>query len=234
MILLPGFDGTGELFYPLLASLPQSYRPAVMRYRDEKTFDDYVDTVCAALPDEDAILVAESFSGPVALATAARYPEKIRCVALCATFVESPFLSLAKLARFVPSALFGLNIGRRAMLRQFCVDEQCDPALLDRALTVIESVPGATVAARLNVLANLQVRALCRNIRTPTLILRATGDRLVSRSLGKQLADSLPGATVRDVDGPHLLLQSRPKECARLIDEFVAPCADRATHRGLR
>jgi len=234
MILMPGFDGTGELFDPLVAALPPNYRPAVIRYRDERKLDDYVDTVSAALPDEGAILVAESFSGPVALATMARHPTKIRCAVLCATFVESPFLSLTKLARFVPSAMFGLNIGHRAMLRQFCVDSQCDPALMDRALKVIKSIPAATVAARLNVLAGLQVRAHCRNIRTPTLILRATGDRLISPSRYDQLIASLPGALIGAVDGPHLLLQSRPKECARLIDEFVAPCADRATHRGFR
>ena len=222
MLLMPGFDGGGELFGPLVAALPPSYRPTVIRYRDERTFDDYVDTVSAALPDKGAILIAESFSGPIALATMARYPTKIRRAVLCATFVESPYHALTKLARFVPSAAFGLNIGHRAMLRQFCVDEKCEPALMHLALTAIKSMPATTVAARLNVLASLQVRQLCQTIQIPTLILRATGDRLVSPSRYKELIASLPGAIVREVEGPHLLLQSRPRQCARLIDEFVA------------
>ncbi|HEY5760784.1 MAG TPA: hypothetical protein VIU34_33385, partial [Steroidobacter sp.] len=91
-----------------------------------------------------------------------------------------------------------------------------------QALTAIKSMRATTVAARLNVLAGLQVRQLCQTIQIPTLILRATGDRLVSSSRYKQLIESLPGAIVREVEGPHLLLQSRPKECARWIDEFVA------------
>src|SRR5687768_7720726 len=193
LILMPGFDGTGELFAPLAAALPPSWRPTVIRYRDERTFDDYVNTVSAALPDEGAILIAESFSGPIALAAMARHPTKIRCAVLCATFVESPFLTLAKLARFIPSAAFGLNIGHRAMLRQFCVDDECEPALMHQALTVIKSMPATTVAARLNVLAGLRVRALCRNIRAPTLILRAMGDRLVNTSRYEELIESLPG-----------------------------------------
>jgi pimeloyl-[acyl-carrier protein] methyl ester esterase len=222
MILMPGFDGTGELFSPLIAALSPHHRPTVIRYRDERTFEDYMDTASAALPDEGAILIAESFSGPIALGLMARHPGRIRSAVLCATFVKSPFHTLTQLARFVPTPLFGLRLGQRAMLQQFCVDDRCDPALMNQALAVIKSMPAAAVAARLNVLAHLRVRALCRNIRTPILILRATGDRLVSPSRYKQLIDELPGAIVKDVEGPHLLLQSRPQECARLIDEFVS------------
>jgi pimeloyl-ACP methyl ester carboxylesterase len=226
MILLPGFDGTGELFGPLTAALSPLHRPTVIRYRDERTFDEYVDTAAAALPDHGAILIAESFSGPIALGLMARRPDKIRCAVLCATFLESPFRALTKLARFVPPPLFGLRIGHRAMLQTFCLDDRCDPALMDSALTVIKSMPAAAVAARLNVLAKLQVRPLCRNIRTPLLILRASGDRLVSPTRYQQLIEALPGATVKDVAGPHLLLQSRPLECARLIEEFASTTQD--------
>lgn len=221
-MLMPGFDGTGELFRPFTTALSPRHRPIVIRYRDERTFDDYVDTVSDALPDQGAILIAESFSGPIALALMMRHPEKIRCTVLCATFVESPFHTLTKLARWVPPSLFGLNLGHRTMLRQFCLDDRCAPALMEQALAVIKLMPAAAVAARLNVLSKLQVRALCRNIRTPVLILRATGDRLVSPSRYKQLSQALPGATIENVEGPHLLLQSRPQECAQLIDEFVS------------
>lgn len=99
---------------------------------------------------------------------------------------------------------------------------------MQQALTVIKSMPATAVAARLNVLASLRVRALCRNIQTPTLILRATGDRLVSSSRYEGLIESLPGAIVREVEGPHLLLQTRPNQCAQLIDEFVAATIGRA------
>lgn len=222
MLLMPGFDGTGELFRPFIAALSASHRPLVVRYRDERTFEDYVDTVSAALPGQGAVLIAESFSGPIALGVMARHPGKIRCAVLCATFVESPFHALTKLAQFIPTPLLNLRAGQRAMLQQFCLDDRPDATLVDQALSVMQSVPVATVAARLNVLADLQVRSLCRDIRTPLLILRASGDRLVSSSRYKQIIAELPGATVEEVEGPHLLLQSRPQQCARLIEEFVS------------
>ena len=75
MILMPGFDGTGELFSPLIAALPPTHRPTVIRYRDETKFDDYLETASAALPDHGAILIAESFSGPIALGLMARASE---------------------------------------------------------------------------------------------------------------------------------------------------------------
>lgn len=218
---MPGFDGTGALFKPLVAALPPQHRPTIICYRDERTIDDLVETVHARLPDEGAVLVAESFSGPVALTLMARYPSKIQCAVLCSTFVESPFLALTRLARFVPSATFDLHVGLRSVLRQFCLDDQCDPALMAQALSAIESVPGRTVAARLQVLSRLTIQSLCPGIRTPVLILRPTEDRLVSPARYRQLLENLPGAVVTDVAGPHLLLQSRPIECARLICDFV-------------
>src|SRR5262245_49457412 len=35
LVLLPGMDGTGELFAPLIAALDQSLTPLVVRYPDE-------------------------------------------------------------------------------------------------------------------------------------------------------------------------------------------------------
>jgi pimeloyl-[acyl-carrier protein] methyl ester esterase len=92
---------------------------------------------------------------------------------------------------------------------------------MDRAVSVIKSVPAATIAHRLNVLANLNLAAVCPKVSTPVLILRATRDRLVSRARYQQLIDLLPAATVDDIDGPHLLLQSRPIECTRSIQRFT-------------
>lgn len=183
--------------------------------------DELVETAHARLPDEAAVLVAESFSGPVALTLMARHPSKVRCAVLCATFIESPFLALTRLARFLPNAAFDMHVGLRPVLRRFCLEDQCDPALMAQALSAIKSVPGRAVAARLQVLSGLKIQRLCPGIRTPVLILRAMEDRLVSPARYRQLIENLPGAVVTDVAGPHLLLQSRPIECARVICDFV-------------
>jgi len=57
----------------------------VVRYVAELTLDEYVESAGKALPDR-CVLVAESFSGPVAITLAARHPGKVRCLVLTATF----------------------------------------------------------------------------------------------------------------------------------------------------
>ena len=221
-LLLPGFDGTGELFAPLISALGNAHDALVVRYQDEIELEDYIEFVSAALPPEGATLIAESFSGPIALALMARHPSRIRCAVLCATFAVSPFRSLTRLAQFVPSFLFGPSPTQQAMLRTFCLDRQSDPELLPRAVAVIRSVPSTTIKARLSLLAEVDMRGLLSEIRTPVLYLKASRDRIVAPRLSRELVSGLPNATTAEVDGPHLLLQSRPSECARLIDRFVS------------
>jgi len=79
LVLLPGLDGTGELFAPLLQALGDRCPTSVVRYGAELTFDEYVESAGKALPDQ-CVLIAESFSGPFAIALAARHPPKVRCL----------------------------------------------------------------------------------------------------------------------------------------------------------
>jgi pimeloyl-[acyl-carrier protein] methyl ester esterase len=66
------------------------------------------------------------------------------------------------------------------------------------------------------------MRSRCAGITTPTLLLRATRDRLVTRQRHEELRCSLPHASVAEIEGPHRLLQARPVECAEAIMRFVA------------
>jgi len=80
----------------------------VVRYVAELTLDEYVESAGKALPDR-CVLIAESFSGPVAISLAARHPGKVRCLVLCATFAVSPFRTLLRAAKFLPAQPFRPN-----------------------------------------------------------------------------------------------------------------------------
>jgi pimeloyl-ACP methyl ester carboxylesterase len=223
LLLLPGFDGTGELFTPLQSALGNSVSTVAVRYRDEVVFEDYVESVAALLPEQDAVLVAESFSGPVALTLISRYPARIKGAVLCATFATSPFRSLTRLARFVPDLFFGPAPTQPAVLRAFCFDETTDRKLMEKALAVIRSVPASTIKQRLNLLSGLDVSSLLPEIEVPVLYLQAMQDKIVGSHLTRQLLNGLARVEVRQIDGPHLLLQCRPQECADAILSFIAP-----------
>ncbi len=75
LVLLPGMDGTGRLFGRFLRALPPAYSPIVVGYPADKviTNDALVEHVQRFLPvDKPFALIAESFSGPIALRVATR------------------------------------------------------------------------------------------------------------------------------------------------------------------
>src|SRR5690349_11939308 len=92
LILLPGMDGTGELFGPLLAELPIELPVAVVSYPDRAaSYADHVAVARTELPrDRPFVLLGESFSGPVAVRLAAEAPSNLRGLILCASFLTCP------------------------------------------------------------------------------------------------------------------------------------------------
>jgi pimeloyl-ACP methyl ester carboxylesterase len=218
-VLLPGLDGTGELFGPLVQAFGDSATISIVRYGSELTFDEYVESAARGLPDR-AVVIAESFSGPVAIALAARHPAKIRCLVLCATFAQSPFRTLLRFARFIPARAFAANPLTPGVLRHFCFNGD-DMSLRPSAVSVVSTVPPAIMRGRLACLARVDVSPLLRRIDTPALYLRASRDRIVGTRLSRALTSQLPNISITAIDGPHLLFQTRPRECAAAITDFL-------------
>ena len=181
--LLPGLDGTGELFYPLQSALSKEIQSVVVRYKDEVFFDDYLETVTALIPDKDVILVAESFSGPIALALIARNPSRFKFVILSATFAISPFHKILRITKYLPSFVFGPYRKNKAMINTFCLNGCSNDELATKVLSVVRSLPASTTKSRLELLAGIDMRPVLSRITIPILYLRASHDRLVRPGL---------------------------------------------------
>jgi len=99
LVLLPGLDGTSVFFRPLLAALPSWVEPLVIEYPSDGG-DDYphlLALVSEAVRGLDAYWVLGwSFSGPLALMLAARDPDRVRGVILCASFVRATNCTAAR------------------------------------------------------------------------------------------------------------------------------------------
>ena len=102
------------------------------------------------------------------------------------------------------------------MLRHFCLNGD-DTSLRPSVVSVVSTVPPAIMRARLACLAGVDVSPLLRRVDTPVLYLRATRDRIVSARLSNALTSQLPNVSIAEIDGPHLLLQTRPRACAAAI-----------------
>ncbi len=220
IVLLPGMDGTGELFAPLLPFLDQHFACTAVRYPDRRaTYAQHVEVARRELPrDRPFVLLGESFSGPVAISIAASAPQGLIGVILCASFATSPsrlLRLLGPLAGFASPKLVPSFLAQRTLLGKFAT-----PALRSAQERALSQVSSSTLTARLRAMSDVDVRNRVRDVTRPLLYLRAGDDRLVPRGAGDEILALARDGELATIDGPHMLLQTRPAECAARIRDF--------------
>lgn len=90
LVLLPGLDGTGTLFTPLLDHLAAT--PVVASYPPEPlSYERLLAQVARLLPDGPFVILAESFSGPLAIRLAYRRPPGLQALVLVSSFPRFPW-----------------------------------------------------------------------------------------------------------------------------------------------
>ena len=106
LVLLPGLDGTGELFAAFIDALG-GFATQIVSYPPDRamTYAEYESFVRAKLPaDEDFVLLAESFSGPIGISIAAAAPPRLKGLILCGTFASNPLPVFGPFAKLVGAA----------------------------------------------------------------------------------------------------------------------------------
>lgn len=214
LILLPGMDGTGELFEPFIAALGGEFDVRVVRYPPGHC-GGYVgleEIARAAIPqDQPYVLLGESFSGPIAISIAASAPGQLQGLVLCCTFARSPRPGLAVLKPFLGAVPF------KALPAGWLVARQMRAALA-RAL---DRVTTQALRARMRAVLAVDVCDRLESCGVPILYLRATRDRLVPRAAASLIASIKPATRVAEFDAPHFLLQTVPEQAAREVAAFV-------------
>jgi pimeloyl-[acyl-carrier protein] methyl ester esterase len=222
LILLPGLDGTGKLFADFLKALDLGVSANVVSYPPDVPlgYDELEHLVRAALPAHDPfVLLGESFSGPLAIRIAADPPPALKGVILCVTFASNPYPRLAwarSLAAFLP--LKSLPRWLRAPLMWGSSSPSKAPRQSERAMAGVDA---AVIRRRIAALLSVDETAALTKISVPVLVLCATRDRVVSKAATMRLMGGIRHAQRVDVDGPHLLLKTRPEEGAAAVLKFL-------------
>jgi len=216
LLLLPGLHGIADLFGPLLAALSADIAMSVAEFPYDAI--DYAQVESSvSLPDGPVALLAESFSGPLAVRLALRLKAEGRLSALIfvATFLRSPLPWYPWWLVPTWAPVPPLSIATRLLL-----GADADPERVLELAAVLKRIPPATALGRLRAVARCDERAhLLPLIGVPTLYLQARDDRVVGP---RALADFDPlKPHVRVLEAPHLVLQTRPSECAKGIMEFL-------------
>lgn len=223
LVLLPGMDGSGRLFGRFRECLRGRFPISAVAYPTDRCSarPELHRMLEAALPaDGDYVLVAESYSGTLAIEHAATRPRQLRAVVLVASFAASPLpRGLRWLHRFAGAARIHLP---GFLVRFLLVGGRAPSDLVREVRAAVGSVRPEVLVDRLRQVFTVDVRAQLPSIAVPVLYLRGRTDRLVgSRGLG-QCRGQVGQLAVEVVDGPHLLLQARPSESAEAITRFLS------------
>ena len=220
--LLPGLDGSGRLFTEFVTALAPWTPPCLVSYPAdaEWAISDYVEHIDQTLPNEESLLlIAESFSGPLALELLKRR-SNIKALVLVASFARCPHPFL-HLLPFIPVTVVKPFLQSTLALRTFCLDDHATTEQIDALKSAINQLPTNVLRCRLDLLRSLDIESKSIVDTLPILHLRADRDRLVRRSSAPDLSQLHPDSRVTTINGPHFLLQSRASECAKAIRDWV-------------
>ena len=223
--ILPGLDGTGRLSAAFLEALrmqgvddASAIGYPVDRCLNHAALADHARGLLPA--DRPFALLAESFSWPIGLAIAADSPPGLCALILSTTFARAPLpgcAPLAPLLRFAP-----VHSAPDALLSALLLGRWSTPALRDALRDTLRQVDADVLRDRAARSLRVDHRAYLARIRTPTLVLEARHDRLLSAASSAALAAGIGTAHHVRIDGPHLLLQTRADACALEVATFIA------------
>ena len=192
----------------------------------EERIDD-VRAVMDAVGSERAALLGLSEGGPMSILFSASHPDRVAALILCGTAAT---VAAADAPPGVPrerlEAMIRLceeHYGGPVFADVFSPSMAKDPEYLDwyaKRLRMAAS-PGAAVGyIRMNF--EIDVRHVLPAVRTPTLVLHRTGDRIVPLDAGRYLASHIPGARLVELSGDdHVPWVGETEPLVGEIEEFL-------------
>ena len=224
LVLLPGLDGTGLLFEPLVQVLPSHLSPVVISYPKDRqlSYEELVKFVKQQVPgSEDYVLLAESFSGPVAIEISATHPANLKALVLSATFVSNP-APIPRSVSFLLRGLFFMLEPPQFVVSRYLLGEKPPIDLVKTFRHAKRSVPPDVLAFRMRSVIDADVRRAFVACRLPILYLFGTQDRLVKPRSLTQMQKIKPEMSIVEIEGPHLLLQREPAKCSEAIAHYLS------------
>lgn len=232
LLLLPGMDGTGLLFERFVEALAaRTGQPMnltmdvrIMRYPGDRMqgYEDLVALAQAALPPQgDIVVLGESFSGPVAIALAARSAPRVKGLILCCSFSRNPRPGLARLGGLLRWMPAGCLPGPMLPLAWALMGRHGTRPLRAALKNAMDQVSAPVLKARLQaVLASDATQAL-RSLRMPLLYLQAAEDLVVPPVAERLIRQACPHGELVRLQGPHFLLQTQPERAAVAVTAFM-------------
>jgi pimeloyl-ACP methyl ester carboxylesterase len=231
VVLVPGLDGTGLLFYRQLPLLERHYPVSATRLRDDATdmeqlVSDLHSEVEKAAPDgRPVILIGESFGGALSLSYALAHPERVGRMVILNSFPRFDAqvrLWLGYLAlRATP---WGVMRVVRGLTARRMHSRETGPSEIRRFHELMRATTRQGYLSRLRLLRRYDVRDRLQAIRAPVLFLAADEDHLVPAVEQARVMSTLtPGSTMRILEGHgHICLIAPTLDLSAVLNEWIA------------
>jgi pimeloyl-[acyl-carrier protein] methyl ester esterase len=223
LVLLPGLDGTGVLFRPLLAALPSTLTPVVIGYptRERLGYSELHKLVVGKLPKNDPyVIVGESFGGPLSLRIAAESPRGLRGVILAGSFVSCPFAAVPQWMEHLvhpwPFQAFPWFIKLKSRLGIYETSEHSS-----LSMEAISQVAPTVFAHRIREIIRVDVANELKACTVPIMYLQGQRDMIVSSANLRRILALKPTVHVVSIRSSHMILKTQPVAAAHAISEFV-------------
>ena len=233
MVLLPGLEGTGDLFANLLPELPQTLNVVTAAYPPQRflPYAELVSWLSDVVPKEGLFaLLAESYGTPLAVKFAATHPPNLVGIILSAGFISNPVRSWGLVPKLLARPLLFRFLPPDFILEYFVVGPHASESLKSAFRQAVRSVSAKVLAERARAVINCDAKLEIGQVNVPLLYLRGTEDRLVGEESLDQIKRLHPETISFSVRAPHLLLQREPRIAASAITRFLdAQCRQKGS-----
>ncbi len=223
LVLLPGLDGTGILFKDFIGHLSNSDVLVIpLPQIIHKDYGSIVESIKSKLPQDDFILLAESFSGGLVPFILAKYSENIKGIIFVASFLSPPHSLLLRLSSYIP-----FTFCRKLPLAQYfeqliLYDKLEEGTLKEVVIKTIKSIPTAILKNRLSIIHKMEFPSFSNSI--PVCYIAGRYDRLINRSKSREIKNIFSNMELSIMEAPHLVLQCKPRESAKTVNLFIDKC----------
>ncbi len=238
LLLVHGAGGSVQANYgPLLGTLAQHFTlvapdlpgsgrsPQAAGPLDlDRLADDVVNAAVRA-GHETFFVAGYSMGCAVSATIAVRHPDRVRAMVLSAPFTKADAATRAKIAEWRSKL-----DGSRAVLSRFILSVMCSegylarltPAQVEGFAELIEATLPAGSSSHVDLLPRIDLSELLPRITQPTLVIGATGDRLLSPHLAEEVSDLIPGSKYAELGCGHAIALESAAPWARLITDYLS------------
>ncbi|MGA8940086.1 MAG: alpha/beta hydrolase [Acidobacteriaceae bacterium] len=223
LVLLPGMDGSGELFRGLTAALPEELESESLWYPADRylTYGELAGTLRGAIPvDEPFVLVAESYATPLAILIAAMEPPNLKGMMLSAGFATSPLRGWRRTLAWDLAPVYSHVSLPGFAAKYLMVGDGAPKPLVEAVKGAASWLTPKVLGGRVREMLNVDVRAELAQVKVPVVYLQPTKDRLVDPACLAEMQAAKEGRAVT-LDAPHLALQTEPVLCAEVLERFI-------------